>query len=76
MACPGGCIAGGGQPIPTTPEIVQKRAAALYHQDLILPLRKSHKNPEIISLYSEFLEKPGSEKAHKLLHTVYARMEN
>ncbi|MFH0927794.1 MAG: [FeFe] hydrogenase, group A [Candidatus Micrarchaeota archaeon] len=76
MACPGGCIAGGGQPIPTNPEIVKKRAAALYHQDLILPLRKSHKNPEIIALYNEFLQTPGSEKAHKLLHTIYAKREN
>jgi len=76
MACPGGCIAGGGQPIPTNPEIAQKRAMALYHQDAILPLRKSHKNPEIISLYSEFLNSPGSQKSHKLLHTKYSKIEN
>ncbi|MFH1307204.1 MAG: [FeFe] hydrogenase, group A [Candidatus Micrarchaeota archaeon] len=71
MACPGGCVGGGGQPIPTNPEIVKKRALAIYHQDAILPLRKSHKNPEIISLYKEFLSHPGSEKSHKLLHTKY-----
>lgn len=71
MACPGGCVGGGGQPIPTTKEIVKKRAMALYHQDAILELRKSHKNPEIQELYLDFLEKPGSKKAHTLLHTHY-----
>ncbi len=73
MACPGGCIGGGGQPIPTTEEIVKKRASAIYHQDKILPIRKSHKNPEILSLYKEFLGKPGSEIAHKMLHTHYTK---
>lgn len=76
MACPGGCVGGGGQPIPTNPEIAKKRALALYHQDAILPLRKAHKNPEIISIYSEFLGTPGSEKAHKLLHTTYKKIES
>jgi iron-only hydrogenase group A len=71
MACPGGCVGGGGQPIPTTKDIIKKRAMAIYHQDAILPLRKSHKNPEIQKLYSEFLDKPGSKKAHHLLHTHY-----
>jgi NADH-quinone oxidoreductase subunit G/NADP-reducing hydrogenase subunit HndD len=75
MACPGGCIGGGGQPIPTTKEIVKKRASAIYHQDKILPIRKSHKNPEILQLYKDFLDKPGSEKAHHLLHTRY-KMRN
>lgn len=71
MACDGGCIGGGGQPIPTTKEIIKKRASAIYHQDAILHLRKSHKNPEILQLYKEFLHKPGSEKSHHLLHTRY-----
>ncbi len=73
MACPGGCIGGGGQPIPTTKEIIKKRASAIYHQDKILPIRKSHKNPEINTLYKEFLGKPGSEIAHKMLHTSYTK---
>jgi iron-only hydrogenase group A len=75
MACPGGCVGGGGQPIPTTKDIVQKRAMALYHQDTLLKLRKSHKNPEIQMLYSDFLQKPGSKMAHKLLHTHYKTKE-
>ena len=73
MACPGGCIGGGGQPIPTTQEIIKKRASAIYHQDAILPIRKSHKNPEIIALYKEFLDAPGSDIAHKMLHTSYKK---
>jgi len=75
MACPGGCAGGGGQPIPTNPEIVKKRKLALYHQDAILTLRKPQDNPQIISLYNEFLEEPGSKKAHELLHTTYGARE-
>jgi NADH-quinone oxidoreductase subunit G/[NiFe] hydrogenase diaphorase moiety small subunit/NADP-reducing hydrogenase subunit HndD len=71
MACPGGCLGGGGQPIPTNPEIRQKRVQALYAEDLGLELRKAHENPEIIELYSSFLNGPLSEKAHDLLHTHY-----
>lgn len=72
MACPGGCINGGGQPRSCDDSTVKgKRADGLYKEDSELPLRKSHKNPSIQKLYNEFLEKPGSHKAHELLHTVY-----
>ncbi len=71
MACPGGCLGGGGQPVPTSPEIRQKRADAIYEEDMNLPLRKSHENPEIVQIYKEFLEEPLGHKSHKLLHTHY-----
>jgi NADP-reducing hydrogenase subunit HndD len=72
MACPGGCIGGGGQPLHHgNSEIIKARAAALYAEDRNKPLRKSNENPFIIKLYDEFLGKPGSEKAHHLLHTHY-----
>jgi len=71
MACPGGCIGGGGQPIPTNMEIRQKRIDAIYEEDMSLPVRKSHENPEIIQLYNDYLGKPNSHKAHELLHTHY-----
>ncbi len=71
MACPGGCLGGGGQPIPTNPEIRLKRAEAIYAEDAGMPLRKSHLNPEVIKLYKDFLEKPLGEKSHHLLHTKY-----
>lgn len=74
MACPGGCIGGGGQPIGTTNAIRQKRMAALYEIDKNMPLRKSHENPEIITLYKDFLDEPLSEKAHELLHTTYTKV--
>ena len=73
MACPGGCVGGGGQPVPTDSEVIKKRSEALYDQDSQLALRKSHKNPEIIQLYSDFLGDFGGEKAHKLLHTSYIK---
>jgi iron only hydrogenase large subunit-like protein len=71
MACPGGCIGGGGQPIPTNNEIILKRMQAIYEIDRSLPIRKSHENPAIKTLYEEFLEEPLSEKSHELLHTTY-----
>ncbi len=71
MACPGGCIGGGGQPIPTNMAIRQKRIDAIYAEDMGLPIRKSHENPEVVQLYKDFLEKPNSHKAHELLHTHY-----
>lgn len=72
MACPGGCIGGGGQPLHHgNSEIIKARAAAIYEEDSKKPLRKSHENPFIIKLYEEFLGKPNSEKAHHLLHTRY-----
>lgn len=72
MACPGGCIGGGGQPLlHGNSEILKARATAIYEEDRKKPLRKSHENPFIIKLYDEFLGKPNSEKAHHLLHTHY-----
>ena len=72
MACPGGCINGGGQPRSCDDSTIkEKRADGLYKEDTELPLRKSHKNPSIQKLYNEYLEKPGSHKAHELLHTTY-----
>lgn len=72
MACPGGCVNGGGQPYSfNDTTIKQKRAAGLYKEDAGLKLRKSHENPDIKKLYAEFLEKPGSHKSHELLHTHY-----
>ena len=76
MACPGGCVNGGGQPIQpmyvrNTVDIRAVRAAALYEDDRNLPVRKSHENPDIKAVYDEFFGKPGSEKAHHILHTGY-----
>jgi NADH-quinone oxidoreductase subunit G/[NiFe] hydrogenase diaphorase moiety small subunit len=72
MACPGGCLGGGGQPIPTTPDIRKARARAIYEEDEGMPLRKSHDNPIVQRLYKEFLsDGPCGHKSHKLLHTHY-----
>ncbi len=72
MACPGGCIGGGGQPyIHGDTSILKARQKALYSEDSGKELRKSHENPDIIRLYEEFLERPMSEKSHHLLHTQY-----
>ncbi len=77
MACPGGCIGGGGQPYPPRHmhvldrELTILRASALYAIDSSKKLRKSHENPAILKIYEKFLEKPGSHKAHELLHTHY-----
>jgi NADP-reducing hydrogenase subunit HndD len=76
MACPGGCIGGGGQPIPTNMEIRKKRMAAIYSEDENLPLRKSHENPEVVAIYKEFLTSPNSHKSHELLHTHYVERES
>jgi len=73
MACPGGCLGGGGQPIPTDMEVRKERLKAIYEEDEHMHLRKSHDNPEVIWLYEEFLEKPNSEICHKLLHTSYRK---
>ena len=86
MGCPGGCIAGGGQPyvkpcfLPNEdPDILDtykaKRASALYQEDESKALRVSHKNPQIIQLYKDYLGEPNSHKAHELLHTHYAAKE-
>ncbi len=71
MACPGGCLGGGGQPIPTNQKIREKRAAAIYEEDMDLSIRKSHENPEVIQIYKEFLGEPLGHKSHELLHTHY-----
>ena len=72
MACPGGCLGGGGQPIPTSPEIRAKRAKAIYSEDASYAIRKSHENPQVLQIYREFLKDgPCGHKAHALLHTTY-----
>ena len=71
MACPGGCIGGGGQPIGTNTERRLERIDAIYQADRDLPLRKSHDNPEVKQLYEEFLGEPLGHKSHELLHTQY-----
>ena len=86
MGCPGGCVAGGGQPfvkpcfLPNEDDNIldtykEKRSNALYMEDEGRPLRVSHKNPQIIELYKTFLDKPNSHKAHELLHTTYSAKE-
>ena len=86
MGCPGGCVAGGGQPyvkpcfLPNEdPDILDtykaKRASALYQEDESKALRVSHKNPQIIKLYEDYLSEPNSHKAHELLHTHYSAKE-
>lgn len=72
MACPGGCINGGGQPFTHGDQSkVERRMKAIYDEDKGKAIRKSHENPSIIKLYEEFLGEPGSHKAHELLHTEY-----
>ena len=81
MACPGGCIHGGGQPIVDSAtkakvNVKELRAKALYAEDEASTLRKSHDNPYIKKLYEEYFEAPGSDKAHELLHTTYTKRSN
>lgn len=71
MGCPGGCIGGGGQPIPTSPEIRKKRTDAIYAEDMGMNLRKSHENPEVTEVYKDYLGTPLGHKSHELLHTHY-----
>ena len=80
MACPGGCVMGGGQPIKSSKtrsevDVRSLRANALYTIDEKSAIRKSHENPAIKKLYEKYLEKPGSHKAHELLHTTYQKRE-
>lgn len=80
MACPGGCVMGGGQPIKSSKirsevDVRKLRANALYSIDEKSTIRKSHENPAIRKLYKDYLEKPGSHKAHELLHTTYVARE-
>ena len=72
MGCPGGCIGGGGQPIPTSREIRAARAKAIYAEDEAYPVRKSHENPAVLELYAKFLtDGPCGHVSHRLLHTGY-----
>ena len=78
MGCPGGCVNGGGQPqqsgtVRNFTDLRALRAKALYNIDAEMPLRKSHENPSIKALYEEYLGKPGSHKAHEILHTTYVK---
>ena len=80
MACPGGCVTGGGQPIVSSKkrsevDVRKLRADALYTIDEKKVIRKSHENPTIKKLYEEYFEKPGSHKSHELLHTTYVARE-
>jgi len=75
MTCPGGCIAGGGQPLGTNTDSVRRRMQALYDIDRDGTIRVSHKNEEVQRLYTEYLGKPLGERSHHLLHTHYARRE-
>ncbi len=80
MGCPGGCINGGGQPIVSSNvrnyhDLRKLRAKSLYEEDKNLEIRKAHKNPDIINVYKDYLEKPGSEIAHKILHTHYEKKD-
>lgn len=71
MACPGGCIGGGGQPITKSNAKRAERIQAIYEEDAGLPLRKSHDNPEVKAIYADFLTEPLGDKSHELLHTHY-----
>lgn len=81
MACPGGCVNGGGQPIQPSKvksevDLREQRAKAIYDEDRSLQIRKSHDNPYVKKIYDEFVGEPGSDKAHELLHTTYIEREN
>jgi iron only hydrogenase large subunit-like protein len=74
MACPGGCVGGGGQPLPASNEKRRLRAQALYHDDKdVQRIRQSHENPSIQALYKDFLGEPLGKMSHKLLHTHYVQ---
>jgi len=71
MACPGGCVNGGGQPFCSDDKVLKNRAKTVYDIDEKESLRVAHKNLEILNLYEKFLDKPLSVKANKILHTKY-----
>ena len=80
MACPGGCVNGGGQPhqsgeVHNFTDLRADRAKALYSEDEAMTLRKSHENPIVKEVYGTYLEKPGSHKAHHILHTTYTKRD-
>jgi iron only hydrogenase large subunit-like protein len=72
MACPGGCVGGGGQPMPTSNEIRLKRALSLYEIDKKKKIRKAHENPIVKKIYKELFNKD-KKLAHKILHTSYSK---
>jgi NADH-quinone oxidoreductase subunit G len=76
MACPGGCVGGGGQPIGYNMALRSLRGETLYKEDKSLPRRKSHENPSVIKIYKDFLKHPLSEKSHHLLHTGYTHRDD
>ncbi len=81
MACPGGCVNGGGQPVQPASvrnfeDLKGKRAAVLYNADAGKPLRKSHENPSLLKIYEEFFGEFGSHKAHEVLHTSYVERDH
>lgn len=81
MACPGGCVNGGGQPIQPSSvrswtDLRAERAKAIYEEDASLPIRKSHENPIVQEMYTKYFGEPGSHKAHEVLHTHYKAREN
>ncbi len=81
MACPGGCVNGGGQPIQPSSvrswiDLRTERAKAIYEEDASLPIRKSHENPVVKEMYDKYFGEPGSHKAHEILHTHYIAREN
>ncbi len=76
MCCPSGCVGGGGQPRPTSPEKRQARMDAIYCEDCNMEIRKSHKNPAITAIYEEFLKEPLGERSHHLLHTKYKAQDS
>ncbi|WP_027400569.1 NADH-dependent [FeFe] hydrogenase, group A6 [Anaerovorax odorimutans] len=73
MACTGGCLGGGGQPVRSTKLVKARRMDSIYRIDREMPIRKSHENPEVIQLYEDFLGNPNSHLAHELLHTHYKK---
>jgi NADP-reducing hydrogenase subunit HndD len=78
MACPGGCVNGGGQPVQPASvrnfvDLKGIRGKALYEADANLPVRKSHENEAVKAVYAEYFEKPGSHVAHEVLHTHYVK---
>ena len=78
MACPGGCVTGGGQPIVNANNLAirnikAERAQAIYEEDNEMPIRKSHKNPYITKVYKEFLGEPNGHLSHEILHTHYVK---
>jgi iron-only hydrogenase group A len=76
MACPGGCVNGGGQPLPATPEKLLKRTESIYQIDRESPRRNSHRNESVQKLYAEFLGEPNGHRAHELLHTHYVERDD